>query len=85
MGKRRVWPVNLKRDEIEHLRACMNCISQGCWPDLDEKLIAALDRLNNPRHARKKQICKVCRRNMRSPLFDGCMNEDCPHGHKPCL
>ena len=30
-------------------------------------------------------FCKTCRRDTNAPLFDGCINADCPHGYKPCL
>lgn len=31
-------------------------------------------------------ICEECNRNIKAPLFDGCMNgKDCPYGYKPCL
>lgn len=31
------------------------------------------------------RICKKCERNIDAPLFDGCMNKNCPHGFEPCF
>lgn len=41
-----------------------------------------------PRGKRKKalgRVCETCRRDTKSPLFDGCMNDACPRGYEPCL
>lgn len=40
-----------------------------------------------PKKKKKKKspFCPECHRNTKAPLFDGCMNTDCPYGYKPCL
>lgn len=30
-------------------------------------------------------VCSTCGRDTKVPLFDGCMQEHCPRGYKPCL
>lgn len=30
-------------------------------------------------------FCSMCRRQTEYALFDGCANEDCPHGHSICF
>lgn len=31
------------------------------------------------------RVCALCHRNTHAPLFDGCMDAECPYGFTPCM